>query len=184
MSAKDLANAFFNRMDAGDVEGTLALVAPHASVNLVPLQLQGDAGEPHGGGNSVGHPAVPRWMRIAHGKRRGQTMAGARERPEHHDRGESPARAQNIHQLPAAGVHKRVGDEKRRLQTRELTIGERNVLPDGLDGNRQSLPVQIANRNRDTDKDSNPPAQLYFLPTGKTACSLPAAVEDPTENTL
>jgi ketosteroid isomerase-like protein len=32
-------------MDAGDVEGTLALVAPEAPVNLIPLQLQGSASE-------------------------------------------------------------------------------------------------------------------------------------------
>jgi ketosteroid isomerase-like protein len=32
-------------MNAGDVEGTLALVAPEAPVNLIPLQLQGSASE-------------------------------------------------------------------------------------------------------------------------------------------
>jgi len=32
-------------MDVGDVEGTLALVAPEAPVNLIPLQLQGNASE-------------------------------------------------------------------------------------------------------------------------------------------
>ncbi len=40
MSAQDLAQTFFAKMDAGDVEGTLALVAPEAPVNLIPLQLQ------------------------------------------------------------------------------------------------------------------------------------------------
>ena len=45
MSARDLAQTFFTRMDAGDVEGTLALVAPQAPVTLVPLQLQGNASE-------------------------------------------------------------------------------------------------------------------------------------------
>jgi len=45
MSARDLAQTFFTRMDAGDVEGTLALVAPEAPVNLIPLQLQGNASE-------------------------------------------------------------------------------------------------------------------------------------------
>ena len=43
MSARDLAQTFFDKMDAGDVEGTLALVAPDAPVTLVPLQLQGEA---------------------------------------------------------------------------------------------------------------------------------------------
>jgi len=43
MNARDLAQTFFARMDAGDVEGTLALFAPDAPVNLIPLQLQGNA---------------------------------------------------------------------------------------------------------------------------------------------
>jgi ketosteroid isomerase-like protein len=33
---------FFARMDARDTNGALALVTSHASVNLVPLNLQGD----------------------------------------------------------------------------------------------------------------------------------------------
>ena len=32
-------------MDAGDVEGTLALIVPEAPVSLIPLQLQGNAHE-------------------------------------------------------------------------------------------------------------------------------------------
>lgn len=45
MSARELAQTFFARMDAGDVEGTLALIAPEAAVNLIPLQMQGSANE-------------------------------------------------------------------------------------------------------------------------------------------
>ena len=45
MSAQDLVQTFFAKMDAGDVEGTLVLVAPEAPVNLIPLQLQGSASE-------------------------------------------------------------------------------------------------------------------------------------------
>lgn len=45
MSTLDLAQTFFARMDAGDVDGTLALVVPDAPVTLVPLQLQGNAQE-------------------------------------------------------------------------------------------------------------------------------------------
>lgn len=45
MSAQDLVQTFFAKMDAGDVEGMLALVAPEAPVNLIPLQLQGSASE-------------------------------------------------------------------------------------------------------------------------------------------
>lgn len=43
MSAQELAQTFFAKMNEGDVEGTLALVAPEAPVNLIPLQLQGNA---------------------------------------------------------------------------------------------------------------------------------------------
>ena len=45
MSARELAQTFFTRMDAGDVEGTLALIAPEATVTLIPLQMQGNANE-------------------------------------------------------------------------------------------------------------------------------------------
>jgi len=45
MSARELAQTFFARMDVGDVEGTLALVAPEAPVTLIPLQMQGNASE-------------------------------------------------------------------------------------------------------------------------------------------
>ncbi|HEX6553166.1 MAG TPA: ester cyclase [Ktedonobacteraceae bacterium] len=43
MSRIDVARTFFTRMDARDTNGALALVASHAGVNLVPLNLQGDA---------------------------------------------------------------------------------------------------------------------------------------------
>ncbi len=43
MSSLDIARAFFARMGARDVNGALALVAPHASVSLLPLQIQGTA---------------------------------------------------------------------------------------------------------------------------------------------
>lgn len=45
MSALNLAQTFFAKMDVGDVDGTLALIAPDAPVTLVPLQLQGNAQE-------------------------------------------------------------------------------------------------------------------------------------------
>jgi ketosteroid isomerase-like protein len=43
MNSIDVARSFFTRMDARDMNGALALVTSHASVNLVPLNLQGDA---------------------------------------------------------------------------------------------------------------------------------------------
>ena len=43
MSSMDIARNFFARMDARDTNGALSPVTPHASVNLVPLNLQGDA---------------------------------------------------------------------------------------------------------------------------------------------
>jgi ketosteroid isomerase-like protein len=45
MSSIVVARNFFTRMDARDTSGALALVAPHASITLVPLNLQGDAEE-------------------------------------------------------------------------------------------------------------------------------------------
>jgi len=43
MNSKDVARTFFARMDSHDTSGALALVAPHADVTLVPLNLQGEA---------------------------------------------------------------------------------------------------------------------------------------------
>ena len=45
MNSLDIARTFFARMNARDANGVLALVAPDAEVTLVPLNLQGDAGE-------------------------------------------------------------------------------------------------------------------------------------------
>lgn len=42
MNSIVVARNFFARLDARDTNGTLALVIPHASVNLVPLNLKGD----------------------------------------------------------------------------------------------------------------------------------------------
>jgi steroid delta-isomerase-like uncharacterized protein len=43
MNSKDVTRTFFARMDSHDTSGALALVAPHADVTLVPLNLQGEA---------------------------------------------------------------------------------------------------------------------------------------------
>ncbi len=43
MNCMDVTRNFFARMDTHDTSGALALVAPHANVTLVPLNLQGDA---------------------------------------------------------------------------------------------------------------------------------------------
>jgi len=45
MTSLDIARTLFARMDARDANGVLALVAPHANVTLVPLNLQGNAGD-------------------------------------------------------------------------------------------------------------------------------------------
>ena len=45
MNSLDIARTFFARMDARDVHGMLALVAPDANVTLVPLNLKGEAEE-------------------------------------------------------------------------------------------------------------------------------------------
>ncbi len=43
MNSKDVARTFFARMDSHDTSGVMALVAPHADVTLIPLNLQGEA---------------------------------------------------------------------------------------------------------------------------------------------
>jgi steroid delta-isomerase-like uncharacterized protein len=43
MNSNDVARTFFARMDSHDTSGVMALVAPHADVTLVPLNLQGEA---------------------------------------------------------------------------------------------------------------------------------------------
>jgi ketosteroid isomerase-like protein len=43
MSSKDVTRTFFAHIDSHDTSGALALVAPHANVTLVPVELQGDA---------------------------------------------------------------------------------------------------------------------------------------------
>jgi ketosteroid isomerase-like protein len=43
MNSIVVARNFFARLDARDTNGVLALVIPHASVNLAPLNLKGEA---------------------------------------------------------------------------------------------------------------------------------------------
>ena len=83
----------------------------------------------------------------------GQAVAGARERPEHHDDGEAAPRAEPIDERAAAGVHQRVGEQEHRAQRAELGVGERNVLLDGGDGDRQRLAIQIADRDGDEHEE-------------------------------
>ena len=94
-----------------------------------------------------------------HAEARGQGVAGAGQRPEHHDDREAPARAQGVQQPAARRVHERVGDEERRLQERELLVGDGDLPLDGLDGDGQRLPVQVADGDGRADEDGDPPAQ-------------------------
>src|SRR6478672_741809 len=57
--------------------------------------------------------------------------------------------------LPPACVHQRVCEQKRRLQVRELLVGERDIASNRMDRYRQSLPVQITDRNRSTHENSD-----------------------------
>ena len=45
MNSLDIARTLFARMDARDANGVLALVASDANLTLVPLNLQGNAGD-------------------------------------------------------------------------------------------------------------------------------------------
>ncbi len=88
-----------------------------------------------------------------------KAMRGTGQRPRHHDHEEPAARAQAIDQDAATRVHQAVGGEERDLQPREVGIAERNFLLDGGDGDRERLPVEIADGNRDAEDESNAPAQ-------------------------
>ena len=60
----------------------------------------------------------------------------------------SAPRAEPIDERAAARVHQRVGEQKDRRQRAELRVGERNVLLDRRDGDRQRLAIEVADRNR------------------------------------
>src|SRR5262245_41143922 len=88
-------------------------------------------------------------------------MTRACQRPENHDCEEASPRPEEIHQAATTGIHETIRDEKRRLEQRELLVRNRNIVLDGLDRDWESLAVQITNRDRDTDKKGNAPAQFH-----------------------
>jgi hypothetical protein len=92
-------------------------------------------------------------------------MTGASQGPEEHDDREPPARAQDVHQLAAARVHERVGDQERGLQLRELLVADGDVGGDGQDGHGQGLAVQVADGDGDRDEQRDPPAQRHHSST-------------------
>src|SRR5579863_9752463 len=89
-----------------------------------------------------------------------QGVAGTGERPEQHNHRKSAMSSQEVHQLSASCVHQRVREKKRGLESRELSVGQRNVLTDRLDRDRQSLSIEIADRDGSTDQDGDSPAQI------------------------
>lgn len=78
-------------------------------------------------------------------------MTRARYGPKHHDQRKSQARPKRIGKLPAAGIHERIRQQKRRLQIGKLLVRERDVSANGFDRHWQRLPVQIADRDGRTD---------------------------------
>src|SRR6266478_10052756 len=91
-------------------------------------------------------------------------MARTRERPEHHYYSEATPRSQRVHKFPAPGIHQGIGEQERRLEHRELLIGERNVSADRFYCDRQRLSVKVADGNRRTHQDGDSPPHTGFLP--------------------
>ena len=93
----------------------------------------------------------------------GQRVTRTSERPEQHDCHEPSMGSEKIHQLASACVHQGIREQKRGLKSRELPIRQGNVFADRLHGDRQSLAVKIADRDRCADQDGNSPSQNIFL---------------------
>ena len=71
-----------------------------------------------------------------------------------------PRRVPSASMQPSARrVHEGVGDQEGRLQQRELLVRDGDVPLDGLDGDGQRLPVQVADGDGRADQDGDPPAQ-------------------------
>ena len=79
------------------------------------------------------------------------------QRPADHDHEQAALGAERVDQRAAAGVHRRIGQEKCDLELRELDVGERDVALDGGDGDRQRLAIEVADRNRDAQQQRNAP---------------------------
>jgi hypothetical protein len=75
-------------------------------------------------------------------------VQGTGDGPPDHDQQEAPARAQRIEQAAPQHVHGSIGEQERRLQIRELLVRQRDVSLDGGDRDRQRLPVEVADCNR------------------------------------
>ena len=90
----------------------------------------------------------------------GEAVARAGERPENHDDEKPAPRAEDIQQPAAADIHEAVGEEKRGIEQRLDRIGNRDLAPNLADGDRQRLPVEIADRDGHADEEGDGPAEL------------------------
>src|SRR5579864_1269854 len=87
-------------------------------------------------------------------------MTRAGQRPENHDHSEPYTRSQDVAKLSSTGIHEGVGEQKCRLQRRELLVRKWDIPPNRTHGNRKSLAIKIADRNRHTYQNGNfPPHQ-------------------------
>ena len=89
-----------------------------------------------------------------------QAVAGARQRPKHHDQGEAQARAHHVHQLSAAQVHEAIGDQESRVEGCHDLIGNRDVLLDRFNRYGQGLTVEVADRDGYADENGDLPAKF------------------------
>jgi hypothetical protein len=46
------------------------------------------------------------------------------------------------------------------LERGKLSVGQRNIFADRLDGDRQRLPIEVTDGDRSADQDGDPPPQI------------------------
>ena len=97
-----------------------------------------------------------------------ETVTGAGDRPENHDREEPAPGPEAIDEGAATGVHQGVGQKEDRRQIAELGVGKGNVLLNGLDGNRQRLAIEVTDRDRRAHENRHAPSHLCKARDGNT----------------
>lgn len=107
---------------------------------------------------------------------RGESLAGASQRPPEHDQHQAAPRPQNVDELVPARVHHGVGREEGRLQLRRLRIRDRDLALNRLNSHRQRLPVEVADGDGRRKQRSHLPADAARHFTSSPApTTLPAS---------
>src|SRR5215472_3367240 len=98
-------------------------------------------------------------------------MQCAGDRPPQHDQRESTSGSESIHETSASDVQRRIGQQERRLQIRELLIGNRNVVLNRSNSDGQGLTIEIADRNRGCYECDGIPAILALQAEFDFSCT-------------